>query len=115
MFIECLLKRPGGTVVELDGKKYHFKPNSHGDHVAEVTDPRHIEILLNIPEGYREYLKSRDATEVVPLAQELPPNPTKKQLIKYILKHDLYNGAPSDLQAMRKAELEAIIAKAASQ
>lgn len=54
--IRCLLERPGGTVVELtDGPRrgYHFKPSDDcHDHVAEVTNPAHIQRFLDITEGY---------------------------------------------------------------
>lgn len=53
MKIECILKRPGGTVVELPGATYHFQPQEDGRHVAEVTIEAHIERFLSIPEAYR--------------------------------------------------------------
>ena len=55
MNIVCTLKRLGGTKIELFGKTYHFKPaGSDGIHIAEVTDPKAIKQLLNIPEAYHE-------------------------------------------------------------
>jgi hypothetical protein len=51
--IECVLYREGGTEVELGGKKYHFKPQADGKHVAEVADKHHAARLLSISEAYR--------------------------------------------------------------
>ena len=53
MLIECILKRDGGTKVELGNTTYHFAPDSEGRHVAMVADPDHIGRLLSISEGYR--------------------------------------------------------------
>lgn len=49
MLIECLRIRPGGTYVPLGDKEYRFfERHTGGPHVAEVTDPDHIRILLAI-------------------------------------------------------------------
>jgi hypothetical protein len=57
LLLECLLKRPGGTHVDLGGQNYHFSPNSDpeglGRHVCEVEDTKHAQRLLGIPEGYQ--------------------------------------------------------------
>lgn len=58
MKIESLIKRKGGTVVELDApsRTYRFAPESgnHDDpHVAEVEEQSHARALLRIREGYR--------------------------------------------------------------
>lgn len=53
MKIECILRRPGGTHVELPGKTYHFAPQEDGKHVADVAIEAHIERLISIPEAYR--------------------------------------------------------------
>jgi hypothetical protein len=58
MKILLKLKREGGSNIDLGNKKYHFKPNEKGHHVAEVSDPAHIKRLLSIP-GYHPY----DGTE----------------------------------------------------
>ncbi len=55
MKIECILKRQGGTFVELDGKNYHFKPQDDGAHVADVADGEHVEKLLAVSEAYQPY------------------------------------------------------------
>lgn len=52
MKIECLLIRPGGSKIDLDGKTYHFKPQADGSHVADVTDKDHARRLLGITEGF---------------------------------------------------------------
>lgn len=54
MKIESLIRRAHGTVVDLDDKRYHFKPTDSDErHQAEVEVKSHIERLLGIPEGYR--------------------------------------------------------------
>lgn len=53
MLIECILKRDGGSKVDLGDTTYHFAPDSEGRHVAMVADPDHIGRFLSITEGYR--------------------------------------------------------------
>ena len=53
--IECLIKRPGGSIIELDDSKYHFKPNGDGYHVCDVPNEGHAAILLAIDTAYRPY------------------------------------------------------------
>lgn len=53
MEIECILHRKDGTVVELGGVEYHFKPRPDGRHIAVVEDEDHIGRFLSISEGYR--------------------------------------------------------------
>jgi hypothetical protein len=64
MLIECKLKRKGGTKIEFaneDGDvthNYHFVPRADlpaVPHLAEITEPAHIERLLTLPEAYREF------------------------------------------------------------
>ena len=55
MKIQCILRRTGGTVVDLGTQQYHFEPLADGAHVAEVSDASHAERFLAIPEGYRIY------------------------------------------------------------
>ena len=50
---ECILKRPHGTQIDMNGTAYDFQPDEQGRHVAAVSDPRHVAVLLTIPEGYR--------------------------------------------------------------
>ena len=53
--IECLIKRQGGSIIELDDSKYHFKPNGDGDHVCDVPNEGHAAVLLAIDTAYRPY------------------------------------------------------------
>lgn len=58
MKIESLIKRKGGSTVEMDApqRTYRFAPESgnHADpHVAEVEEQSHVRALLRIREGYR--------------------------------------------------------------
>lgn len=55
MKIECILKREGGSVVDLGGIEYHFEPLADGAHVADVADETHIDRFLSISEGYKVY------------------------------------------------------------
>lgn len=55
MKIECLVKREGGSKVEVFGGNYHFLPQEDGSHVADVEDTAHQDRLLSISEGYRIY------------------------------------------------------------
>ena len=59
--IECLIKRPGGSIIELDDSKYHFKPNGDGDHVCDVPNEGHAAILLAIDTAYRPYALGSNA------------------------------------------------------
>ena len=56
MLIESLIKRTGGTVIELEAPKaaYHFKPTDTDDrHIADVDVSHHAKTLLRIKEGFR--------------------------------------------------------------
>lgn len=55
MLIQCILKRDGGSKIELDGIAYHFEPLADGAHVAEVAHDVHADRFLAIPEGYKVY------------------------------------------------------------
>lgn len=55
MKIECILKRHGGTRVELGSMEYHFEPLDDGAHVAEVDDEAHVDRFLSIGEAYKLY------------------------------------------------------------
>lgn len=55
MLIECKLKRPGGSKIDIDGAVYHFKPKTDGPgdpHVCDVTDKLHAQRFLGIAEAY---------------------------------------------------------------
>lgn len=74
MLIESKLRRPGGSLVTLGETNYRFKPltdDPDAPHVCEVADPDHIEILLNIPHGFRD-TSAKAAPERFP---EPPPPP----------------------------------------
>ena len=53
MLIELILRRKGGTVVTIDDQTYHFRPDTAGKHVCEVSDRRHIQRFLSIAEAYQ--------------------------------------------------------------
>lgn len=56
MKIESIIRRPSGTIVEMDAPKktYHFKPEDDaGPHVADVDVEDHALALLRIKDGYR--------------------------------------------------------------
>lgn len=55
MLIEHTTKRPKGSIHNIDGNDYHFKPNFEGAHVAEVDNPAHIQRFLSIA-SFRLYL-----------------------------------------------------------
>ena len=59
--IECLIKRLGGSIIELDDSKYHFKPNGDGYHVCDVPNEGHAAILLAIDTAYRPYALGSNA------------------------------------------------------
>lgn len=64
MQIECILKREGGTNVEIDGINYHFAPLPDGAHVADVADKIHVKRFLSIPEAYELYDPTSAAQEI---------------------------------------------------
>lgn len=69
MLIQTTKIRNDGTQIELYGKKYHFKPNDAGHHVAEVEDPQAIHrLVVEIPEAYKLYGD-----------EKLPPLPKKEK------------------------------------
>ena len=55
MFIKSKIKRKNGTLVKMEGKAYHFKPNDADDHVCEVNKLEHAARFLAIKEGYERY------------------------------------------------------------
>ena len=63
MKIESLIKRDGGTVVQIGDIGYHFKDDGTGCHVCEVKDKTHAEKLLAIPEGYAEVKRTKPKTD----------------------------------------------------
>jgi len=77
MLIVCKIKREGGSNVEIDKKKYHFKPQeAGGEHITEVTDDEHIARLLAIKEAYVPLANVNDEDEDdEPIAVEAPDQP----------------------------------------
>lgn len=76
MRIESLRRYPGGTRITLWGTEYHFVPDAEDRQVAEVTDPKHIERLLSIPEGFRALdVEAAPVAEIPPAAATLEPEP----------------------------------------
>jgi hypothetical protein len=54
MLIECLIKRPGGTVVTIGDDTYEFQPDDSGAHVCYVSVPSHAKRMLDlVPAVYR--------------------------------------------------------------
>jgi hypothetical protein len=57
LLIECILKRPGGTLVDLYGTAYHFRaqndPMGLGRDICVVSNMDHAQRLMSITEGYR--------------------------------------------------------------
>jgi len=49
MKIKSRIKREGGSLITIGDERYHFTPDELGRHIAEVTDPEHIERFLSIP------------------------------------------------------------------
>lgn len=71
MDIECILKREGGSKIDIDGTTYHFKPIADGAHVAAVEDKTHRNRFLSISEGYQIY----DGAVATPPVKTAPVEP----------------------------------------
>ena len=70
MKIESLIKRSGGTFVDMEAptKQYHFKPSDEDDrHIANVDVEHHAKALLRIKEGYRAVDAEDDEPENDPV------------------------------------------------
>lgn len=76
MKIESLLRRKGGTKVELDGVEYHFKPDADGREYADVTNMDHVGIFASIREGYR--IAGAETKPAAPVATAKPADPASK-------------------------------------
>jgi hypothetical protein len=80
MKIECTIKRAGGSKVAMGEKVYHFKPENPDDamspHVAEISDPQHIDRLLGIKEAYARADGKAKATTIDPNLNAQSPAPT---------------------------------------
>ena len=93
MLIESLIRRDGGTNVEMtntDGSPriYRFAPQvAGGPHLCEVADKADASTLLSIKEGYRQVKplkdvsppKTADATATTEPTTAAPPSPDPSQ------------------------------------
>lgn len=95
MKIECILRRAGGTMIDLGGSRYHFKPepsDEAGPHIADVSDPVHAKQLLAIKEGYRKASGEADDSDGVvaqtndagALVLTVPQPPAEADLIEVL-------------------------------
>ena len=75
MKIECPVKRPGGSHIELWGVDYHFQEQPDGAHVAEVSDPKHQDRFLEI--GYKIHRPGSKAAEK-PALKSVPNKPPQE-------------------------------------
>jgi hypothetical protein len=54
MIVECTLKRADGSLVTIEDRSYHFKPEQdNGPHVAMVDHAEDLACFLRVPESYR--------------------------------------------------------------
>ena len=51
MWVDSLIKRTHGHMVEMDGQVYAFHPDN--GYCCEVTEPAHLARFREIPEGYQ--------------------------------------------------------------
>lgn len=72
MLIRCKIERKNGSTTTMDGITYHFQQaGPRGEHVAEVSNKKHIARFLAIAEAY----------EIVDgAAGELPPPLSKSEM-----------------------------------
>lgn len=77
MKILSLVKREGGTVVDIPPRKYHFLPNENGDHVCDVDDKDHIKKFLAVdcyvlyePGSSKDSLESENPAPDSPLSND---------------------------------------------
>lgn len=84
MKIESLIKRSGGTKIDMDAPKrqYHFKPTEEDDrHIADVDVEHHAKTFLRIKEGYR-------AVDADDLDDDQDDNPLPTRELKSSLIHN---------------------------
>lgn len=77
--IESIIRRPNGTRVTLGSTNYHFKPDAAERHVAEVSEPAHVDRFLAIPEGYRAAERLAVTDGISAAVQQSQPNPEPPQ------------------------------------
>jgi len=110
--VQSLLKRPGGTKIDVQGKHFHFVANENGDEVCEIEDPYVLHRLINeIPSGYalygddagkkveRQAKPGQPAAAAAKAGSVLEKKPAQPQ---YVTKPD---GTKIDLMALDKDEL----------
>lgn len=69
MLIESIIRRNGGTKINLHGKIYHFQTVGNDPRqVCEVSDPDDLQTMLSIKEGFR--VAKTAAVETKPLAEK---------------------------------------------
>lgn len=73
MLIESLIRRAGGSEIDMVTAKYRFLPRGDGRHVAEVTDRDHIKRLLSITEGFEAVVDEPAADVAAPSGQGSAP------------------------------------------
>jgi hypothetical protein len=77
MLIKTEAKREGGSLHEVGGTEYLFKPIAKGaDHVCEVENPGHIQRFLGIP-GFTIYDPNAKPAPVEPVAPVAPAATTE--------------------------------------
>lgn len=110
MLIECKIQRPGGSVIELFGREYHFVPATDGCHVCDVDDPAAVDRFLEIPEAYRLALSTSIPIEGGPDKVDVKPqgpwNP-----VGAAENDELPDGAPPAVAAMTREQLLAYAEK----
>lgn len=110
--IRCLAERTDGTVINFDDgprRGYHFKPSATcPDHVAEVTNPVHVQRLLSIPEGFAlvdgekipaGIVLQKPKSEPVPGAPAEPESLSNRELMLWAKDHGIANH--QSLEAIR--------------
>lgn len=108
VYIECKIRRKGGTRVVIDGRTYTFRPEGgpDGPHVARVDHEGDRDRFLSISEGYRLHdvagpsrgVAARAAAAAVP-----DPEPAESELPK--TERDVVAEERARLERLTEAEL----------
>ena len=97
MQIESIIKRAGGSRIDIGGTEYHFKPAKDGEaHVCEVTNREHAARFLEIKEGYRVFNTDNAPAKQASGSEDEEPNPM-------VIKNAA--GQEVDLAVLKKADL----------
>lgn len=110
MKIECKLKREGGSIIDIEGVAYEFKPQADGAHVADVGNDAHAERFLSIPEAYGIYRAGKAVKEAPAPAPGVDNTPLEEGLPTEVV--EPVTDAGDDLNAL-KAEYKERFGKAA--